>query len=400
MPSPPPISDMDLYSFNGTQQRRLSLPIPNELDKPHVSVARPGMYTSTSCPNTIESLDLTIPTTNIYSTTLPDTVSNTEAHTVYLPQNQNESQESMPVSMPMALRLYSDPTMCIGGPASASNSSSISPSRDNHNINPSEWSPILAFRNMAVGDGQGVCNPQHVNGNMSRDEGPRVSLQNGSDTSRSEGNVVSDVGKPRLSADAGGWRESDLWDDDYAEHDDEDDEDYEDEGDDDDGEYVVSGRRSFVAGSSHDLRPRRRSSVGMASARYHPYPDSSDASNAHSTMPTSSSSPALMSLPKPKVTRQPNSIPIPVPNLTKKSRGRRVPTIDSLKCRKNKTNQDKNEGECKNARNFVCDTVGCGKCFARGEHLKRHVRSIHTYEKRGSHSLYFSRIIYSYRSPI
>lgn len=30
---------------------------------------------------------------------------------------------------------------------------------------------------------------------------------------------------------------------------------------------------------------------------------------------------------------------------------------------------------------YLCDVEGCGKCFARGEHLKRHVRSIHTYEK-------------------
>jgi uncharacterized Zn-finger protein len=39
----------------------------------------------------------------------------------------------------------------------------------------------------------------------------------------------------------------------------------------------------------------------------------------------------------------------------------------------------------------VCQIDGCGKCFARGEHLKRHVRSIHTNEKRQSHriSLYF-----------
>jgi uncharacterized Zn-finger protein len=36
----------------------------------------------------------------------------------------------------------------------------------------------------------------------------------------------------------------------------------------------------------------------------------------------------------------------------------------------------------KSARMYLCDVEGCGKCFARGEHLKRHVRSIHTYEKR------------------
>jgi hypothetical protein len=30
---------------------------------------------------------------------------------------------------------------------------------------------------------------------------------------------------------------------------------------------------------------------------------------------------------------------------------------------------------------FRCDVLGCGKCFLRGEHLKRHIRSIHTHEK-------------------
>lgn len=30
---------------------------------------------------------------------------------------------------------------------------------------------------------------------------------------------------------------------------------------------------------------------------------------------------------------------------------------------------------------YLCEGDGCGKVFARGEHLKRHVRSIHTYEK-------------------
>ncbi|KAF8954313.1 hypothetical protein BDZ97DRAFT_1621426, partial [Flammula alnicola] len=61
--------------------------------------------------------------------------------------------------------------------------------------------------------------------------------------------------------------------------------------------------------------------------------------------------------------------PIPVPNLTKKSRGRRVPTM-------------KRRGVVgKGARMYLCEVEGCGKCFARGEHLKRHVRSMHTYEK-------------------
>ncbi|KAG7093250.1 hypothetical protein E1B28_006936 [Marasmius oreades] len=32
-------------------------------------------------------------------------------------------------------------------------------------------------------------------------------------------------------------------------------------------------------------------------------------------------------------------------------------------------------------RRYVCTVDGCGKCFVRGEHLKRHVRSLHTWEK-------------------
>ncbi|KZT27640.1 hypothetical protein NEOLEDRAFT_1043372, partial [Neolentinus lepideus HHB14362 ss-1] len=64
--------------------------------------------------------------------------------------------------------------------------------------------------------------------------------------------------------------------------------------------------------------------------------------------------------------------PVPVPNLTKKSRGRRVPTSPVLVVQ---------GGVTKNVRGYTCIVDGCGKCFARGEHLKRHVRSIHTWEK-------------------
>ncbi|KAJ7290025.1 hypothetical protein C8J57DRAFT_1045273, partial [Mycena rebaudengoi] len=59
--------------------------------------------------------------------------------------------------------------------------------------------------------------------------------------------------------------------------------------------------------------------------------------------------------------------PVPVPNLTKKSRGRRVWGTSS--------------GRPAPARMYTCKVPGCDKCFAHGEHLKRHVRSIHTYEK-------------------
>ncbi|TDL20942.1 hypothetical protein BD410DRAFT_702194, partial [Rickenella mellea] len=64
--------------------------------------------------------------------------------------------------------------------------------------------------------------------------------------------------------------------------------------------------------------------------------------------------------------------PIPVPNLTKKSRGRRVPTSSPIVVQ---------NGVQKVARTYTCKVKECGKCFARGEHLKRHVRSIHTNEK-------------------
>lgn len=82
-------------------------------------------------------------------------------------------------------------------------------------------------------------------------------------------------------------------------------------------------------------------------------------------------------------------LPIPVPNLTKKSRGRRVPTMEEFRAESatvvksaNGRKKDANSPSSKASRTYTCDVEGCGKLFARGEHLKRHVRSIHTYEKR------------------
>ncbi|KAF8917105.1 hypothetical protein CPB85DRAFT_1374420 [Mucidula mucida] len=66
-------------------------------------------------------------------------------------------------------------------------------------------------------------------------------------------------------------------------------------------------------------------------------------------------------------------VPVPVPNLTKKSRGRHVPTVGQ--------EQKRSGGDAAKARIHTCKVDGCGKCFARGEHLKRHIRSIHTHEK-------------------
>ncbi|KAH7915746.1 hypothetical protein BJ138DRAFT_1176350 [Hygrophoropsis aurantiaca] len=64
--------------------------------------------------------------------------------------------------------------------------------------------------------------------------------------------------------------------------------------------------------------------------------------------------------------------PVPVPNLTKKSRGRRVPTAEDAEIER---------ASQKGGRVYVCQVEDCGKCFSRGEHLKRHIRSIHTHEK-------------------
>jgi len=96
-------------------------------------------------------------------------------------------------------------------------------------------------------------------------------------------------------------------------------------------------------------------------------------------------------------------VPIPVPNLTKKSRGRRVPTVTSLEMVARRGSSasvtsaaSSGDGDYfggpasvggrggKGARVHTYKVPGCGKCFARGEHLKWHVRSILTYEKRES----------------
>lgn len=72
-----------------------------------------------------------------------------------------------------------------------------------------------------------------------------------------------------------------------------------------------------------------------------------------------------------------SKVPVPIPNLTKKSRGRKVPTSNGEPIYA--ASRDKSK---KGVRTYTCHADGCGKCFVRGEHLKRHIRSIHTEEKR------------------
>ncbi|KAH7915744.1 hypothetical protein BJ138DRAFT_997355 [Hygrophoropsis aurantiaca] len=130
--------------------------------------------------------------------------------------------------------------------------------------------------------------------------------------------------------------------------------------------------------TTRSLRPR------CQNARYSPY--NTTTHTQHALGKRASNSPTLSTS-----TLSPNStpelpqrfrknartlpIPVPVPNLTKKSRGRRVPTVNSVG-RGHRVNE-----VALSARIYLCDVTGCGKCFARGEHLKRHIRSIHTYEK-------------------
>ena len=79
------------------------------------------------------------------------------------------------------------------------------------------------------------------------------------------------------------------------------------------------------------------------------------------------------------------TLPAPiVPNLTKRSRGRRVPTmsfLEDLRSVAGKKRQTMSSVGGNAMRTYLCVVEGCGKAFARGEHLKRHVRSIHTHEK-------------------
>ncbi|KAJ7821391.1 hypothetical protein B0H14DRAFT_2831480 [Mycena olivaceomarginata] len=97
-------------------------------------------------------------------------------------------------------------------------------------------------------------------------------------------------------------------------------------------------------------------------------------------------------------------LPVPVPNLIKKSRGRHVPAValpaanafsptpvpSSSAGASSSSSSGGGLGRTGSAgsvggggaeRSFVCAVEGCGKCFVRGEHLKRHVRSIHTHDK-------------------
>ncbi|KIJ54363.1 hypothetical protein M422DRAFT_147972, partial [Sphaerobolus stellatus SS14] len=73
----------------------------------------------------------------------------------------------------------------------------------------------------------------------------------------------------------------------------------------------------------------------------------------------------------------------PIQVITRKSRGRRVPNVYQIYGSFAKAAAVIAAGGSKapNARNAVCFIPGCGGCFLRNEHLKRHLISIHSQDK-------------------
>jgi hypothetical protein len=127
----------------------------------------------------------------------------------------------------------------------------------------------------------------------------------------------------------------------------------------------VDARTESSSPSSSNPPDTRHTSLGSVSA-------SSRVPASASQITFWQASPASDDQHEPRLPRSRATLPTPIPNLTKKSRGRRVPTQEF-----SRTPTDQ-----KDTRLYICQVEGCGKCFHRGEHLKRHIRSIHTHEKR------------------
>ena len=127
----------------------------------------------------------------------------------------------------------------------------------------------------------------------------------------------------------------------------------------------VDARTESSSPSSSNPPATRHTSLGSVSASSRDPTSASQIAFWHA-------SPASDDQHEPRLPRSRATLPTPIPNLTKKSRGRRVPTQEF-----SRTPTDQ-----KDTRLYICQVEGCGKCFHRGEHLKRHIRSIHTHEKR------------------
>ena len=100
--------------------------------------------------------------------------------------------------------------------------------------------------------------------------------------------------------------------------------------------------------------------------------------------------------PSPKRRRVGPTIPEPKRSAPKSSRGRKVPSVstrngglaasnsgESLSASRGGTSRGRGGGSAGSGkRQFRCTAEGCGKLFVRKEHLKRHVKSLHTEDKR------------------
>ncbi|GAA5976545.1 hypothetical protein JCM11641_001334 [Rhodosporidiobolus odoratus] len=154
------------------------------------------------------------------------------------------------------------------------------------------------------------------------------------------------------------------------------------------GDSKDSGRGGRSPSSGHK-QPKRR----VASTIFHPTPQSMLAPGANHP-----SAGSLQSAKGRGQARFPGTNSPALPSdaefasmPTKRSRGRRPPTTPDLDLDMNEDpNMQPTEAQLryvgttktgKPKKIFLCKVPGCGKCFKRSEHLKRHVRSIHTNEK-------------------
>lgn len=130
-----------------------------------------------------------------------------------------------------------------------------------------------------------------------------------------------------------------------------------------------SSYRASAVDSDYDYSPSGESEI--EDENDHSYGEPPNKKKARSARVSHAAHPYLKP-PKAKNSKRRGTkleIPVPVPGLTKNSRGRCVPK---------KTERAYDDG----SRPFWCNVEDCDKLFNRGEHLKRHILSIHTEKKR------------------
>jgi len=119
-----------------------------------------------------------------------------------------------------------------------------------------------------------------------------------------------------------------------------------------------------------------------------PSPSAAFMPSSFNTVPSISQPPSLENSPMQMFSELPEE---PIQVITRKSRGRRVPNVYQVFGSFAKAAAVIAAGGSKapNARNAVCFIPGCGGCFLRNEHLKRHLISIHSQDKRKFYFILF-----------